>query len=336
MKSIEYKGRVYTIKDVPKSYLKKYKADPLKTWIKAKIAQHEGYLRNKEARNKRSREDYIKNKEHYASLNKKRYDEKRDDILAYKKEYYDANRDMILKRESIRRDNPDFKKRASEYLKEWRKDNLGYNAPNKKKSKLKYQQSEHGKAKSKAFRESYKERDKELKAIRMSDPEYVANNKAWHKNHCRKPEIMARRRELHKEWSNSHIFRLKRNLRSQVNNALSIYSEKGKVLSSRKYGLDYLKCIQHLERQAEEMGYTMDELRQMKYQIDHKIPVSLYDLNDMDDIKNCFNPINLQWPPQVENIVKGNKIFRDLIITLPIEIYPKSWGGVIPEKQETL
>ena len=60
-KSIEYNGKVYTYKDIPKSFLKKYKKDPLLQYINAKKRQHKYYLDNKEALNERTREDYIKN-----------------------------------------------------------------------------------------------------------------------------------------------------------------------------------------------------------------------------------------------------------------------------------
>tara|TARA_R100001594_G_scaffold128839_1_gene167278 strand:- start:1161 stop:2159 length:999 start_codon:yes stop_codon:yes gene_type:complete len=328
--SIEYRGKIYTIKDVPLSYLKKYKADPLKTWIKAKISQRKGYLKNKEARNKASKENYLMNKEHYAKVNKKRYDKKKEEILAYKKEYYQNNRDKITKWAKEYRNKPEVAKKKREYANQWRKNNPDYVPPNAKESKIKYRNSAKGKAKEKLYRESNKERAKELKDIRMSDPEYVAKSKAWYKNYNKSPETIDRRKKLHKKWSQNPQYTIKRSLRAQLKNALSLYSKDGKILSSRKYGLDYFKCIQYLEKQAEDMGYTMNKLRQMKFHIDHKIPVSAYNLNDKDDIKNCFNPINLQWLNATDNCSKGNKIIKSLIKTLPTEIYPKSWGGVIP------
>tara|TARA_R100001082_G_scaffold23042_1_gene11155 strand:+ start:89 stop:1099 length:1011 start_codon:yes stop_codon:yes gene_type:complete len=328
MKSIIYKGKIYTIKDIPKSFLKKYKTNILKQYIASKIRCHENYLKNKEVRNKQSRENYLKNKEHYAKLNKTRYNEKRDEILAKSKQYYNSNRSIILKKSAKYRANPEVQERNAINSKQWRKDNPGYKAPNQKKSRLKYNESENGKAKNKAFRESYKERSAELKAIRMSDPEYAAKNKAWHVNHAKKPEVKEQRRALHTKWSKNPIYKIKRSLRACLTNALNLYSTKGKILSSRDYGIDYEKCIKHLEKEAENLGYTLAEIKSLNYHIDHIIAMSLYNLNDPEDISRCWNINNLRWLPAEENISKGNRIRPEdleIIKTLPTSIYPKGF-----------
>lgn len=265
------------------------------------------------------------------------YQRNRDKILAKKRAHYLANRDEILKKAAKYRDKPGVAEEKAAYGRQWRKDNPEYIAPNEKKSRLKYEQSEHGKAKSKAFRDSYKERNRELRAIRMADPEYVAKNKAWHANHAKKPEIMAKRRALHRKWSKNPIYKIKRSLRACLTNALNLYSAKGKILSSRDYGINYKECIKHLEKEADKLGYTLVEIKSLKYQIDHVIAMSLYDLNDPEDISRCWNIANLRWLPAKENISKGNRLRPEdieVIKTLPKEIYPKSWKGVIPTTNE--
>lgn len=262
------------------------------------------------------------------AIKKSYYERNRVIILEKKKAYYQANREKKLEEATEYRNRPDESKRRVKYAKQWREDNPNYVAPNRKESKAKYRATEKGKAKEKSYRESRVEKDKELKKIRMADPEYASKNKEWHRNHRKKPEVVSRRRELDNIRSKKDS--IKKSLRTLLYNSLNRFSQDGKIYGSRKYGISYRKCIEKLKADAKNIGYTIRELRQMKFHIDHKIPISAYNLNDMDDIKNCFNPINLQWLPQTENIVKGNKIFRDLIITLPTEIYPKSWGGVIP------
>ena len=102
----------------------------------------------------------------------------------------------------------------SEYLKQWRIKHPNYKAPNSDKSKAKYRYSEKGKAKELAYRIAYKDRKKELDAVRNSNPEYIEKQRKWQKKHSQKPEIMARKRELHKIWSKKPEYILKRRLRS--------------------------------------------------------------------------------------------------------------------------
>ena len=43
--------------------------------------------------------------------------------------------------------------------------------------------------------------------------------------------------------------------------------------------------------------------------------------------------MNLRWLPAKENMSRGDNLRPEdieIIITLPPEIYPKSWGGVMP------
>lgn len=275
-RSIKYKGKVYTLKDIPKSFLKKYdngNTDVLKQYIASKIRCSENYVKNKEARNKANRENYYANKEHYAKINKERYDKKRDEILAYKKEYYYSNRDILLKKSAEYRAITENSKRAIEISRQWRKDNPNYKPVNQEANKARYRSSKKGK-----------------------------------------------------------IDILRDRLRCQLRSALVKYSKEGKVMTSIKYNVNYASIINKLSKDAKIIGYTLIECIKIGFHIDHKIPVSAYDLNDKDDIRNCFNPENLQWLDAVENLSKGNKLILELIKTLPKEIYPVSWNGKIPKE----
>ena len=109
-------------------------------------------------------------------------------------------------------------------------------------------------------------------------------------------------------------------------NALSRYTDEGKVHKSSKYGVDYNKCIIKLEKEANSYGHTIEEMRKMNYHIDHIIPITMYDLKDNEDVAKCFHPLNLRWLPAEENISKGCRIRPqdlEIIKTLPKEIYPK-------------
>jgi len=116
-------------------------------------------------------------------------------------------------------------------------------------------------------------------------------------------------------------------LRGLLRHGLNVYGN-GKKMTSKKYGINYESCYKKLYNEAKKMGYTIQELRNMKFHIDHIIPTSLYNFKTHNDIKNCFNPLNLRWLPAKENIIKGNRIRPqdlEIIKTLPISIYPKGF-----------
>tara|TARA_R100000808_G_scaffold11947_1_gene30197 strand:- start:3360 stop:4037 length:678 start_codon:yes stop_codon:yes gene_type:complete len=219
-----------------------------------------------------------------------------------------------------------------EYQREWQRNNKD----KMKKYKDKYRSSEKGKTTTKAYTKKYTEsgRRAKMQAIRMANPDYRAKASKWHKENSKRPEVIKRRRELHYIWSkNNPNYMMKRRIKACFKNAINIYTEKGKTLSSRDYGLDYSKCIDKLTKDAKEMGCTLKEIKDMDYHIDHIIPMSIYDLEDRNEIKKCCNPANMRWLNSIENIVKGNNLRPEdikVIETLPKSIYPKQWGGIIP------
>ena len=241
-----------------------------------------------------------------------------------KKIYYEKNKPTILKKEAIRRKNPEVKKKNAETGKIWRANNPNYKAPNDKESKVKYRASEKGKATELAYREVYKPIKLLKDAVRREDSEWVEKDRAWHRHHSKKPEVMARRRELDNIRSKKDS--IKKSLRTLLYNSLNRYTNEGKIHKSSKYGVDYNKCIIKLEKDAKLYGYSVKEMREMNYHIDHIIPISLYNLKDKKDVARCFNSLNLRWLSAEENTSKGNRIRpQDLkvIKTLPENIYTK-------------
>ena len=98
--------------------------------------------------------------------------------------------------------------------------------------------------------------------------------------------------------------------------------------SWEEYGIDICLIKDHLVKQAEPLG-GYDKIRK-NYHIDHIIPISAYNLNDINEIKKCNHTSNLRWLPAEENMSKGNRIRPqdlEIIKTLPKEIYPKGITG---------
>ena len=82
------------------------------------------------------------------------------------------------------------------------------------------------------------------------------------------------------------------------------YIKEKKVMSSRKYGINYQLIIEHLKPFPEDIS---------KYHIDHIRPLCSFQfvkedgLTNLEEVKKAFAPENLQWLTAKENISKGGK-----------------------------
>jgi len=95
-------------------------------------------------------------------------------------------------------------------------------------------------------------------------------------------------------------WRLKQNLRSRLYVAFRDYSTTGKLRKADEYGIDYKAIIEYLGPMPKDGK---------DYQIDHIIPLSRFDFNDLEQIKLAFSPENHQFLTAEENLKKGNKLF---------------------------
>ena len=94
-------------------------------------------------------------------------------------------------------------------------------------------------------------------------------------------------------------WRLKENLRHRLSVAFRYYSTTGKLKKAEEYGIDYKAIIEHL-------GPMPTDGKD--YQIDHIIPLSRFDFNDLEQVRLAFSPENHQWLTSEENQKKGNKL----------------------------
>ncbi len=107
--------------------------------------------------------------------------------------------------------------------------------------------------------------------------------------------------------NNNHTniqYAIKKRLRTVLKSALNHYTKTGKMMSSRKYGIDFDAIIKHL-------GNCPGDLRD--YQIDHIIPLSAFDLTNPKQVGLSFSPINLRWMLKTDNLSKGKKITKEAI-----------------------
>lgn len=87
-------------------------------------------------------------------------------------------------------------------------------------------------------------------------------------------------------------------LRARLVHAFRDYSTKGKQRSSDEYGIDYIAIIHHL-------GPCPGNREE--WHIDHIKPLSLFDFDDPEQIKQAFAPENHQWLLARDNLEKHNK-----------------------------
>jgi hypothetical protein len=129
-----------------------------------------------------------------------------------------------------------------------------------------------------------------------------------------------RRTEHHKKyarekraiWRKTHV--VETLVQAHLSIALKRYAS-GKKYSSEKYGVDYNAIANKLGK------------RPSGCEADHIIPVSLFDLNDPEQIKCCFSPDNYQWLPKLENIQKGGRN-KPKTVAKYLPILKQKLGGI--------
>lgn len=103
-------------------------------------------------------------------------------------------------------------------------------------------------------------------------------------------------------YNNDYNYRTKCILRERIRSSFKSYSIKGKVKSSKKYGINYQAIIDHL-------GPCPGERED--YHIDHIIPLSVFNFNDDKHIKLAFSPENHQWLKKKDNLIKSAKYNKE-------------------------
>jgi len=117
-------------------------------------------------------------------------------------------------------------------------------------------------------------------------------HKHYHKN---KKKIQNARWLLIKSDPNRLV---KDRVRTSVGNMFRRYIKEGKIMTSKKYGIDYRAIIEHLKPFPENLK---------DYHIDHIKPLCSFNLINLDgstnlkEIKKAFAPENLRWLIAREN-----------------------------------
>ena len=104
---------------------------------------------------------------------------------------------------------------------------------------------------------------------------------------------------------NDPEFRTRHYLRKRLSDSLRYYTTRGKIMNSKKYGIDYDKIIKHLKPFPKDIHL---------YHIDHIIPLCKFKFintdgsTNLDEVKKAFAPKNHQWLKVKDNLDKGGKL----------------------------
>lgn len=177
--------------------------------------------------------------------------------------------------------------------------------PNKRKARSeyhkKYVNEPKNKERLKELRRKYRQRPeiKEKNRI-LAVTKYRERRRKYWENYGKIPEVRARinekdrmRRKIDKKYA------ITDRLRRSLNHAFTKYTKTGKIMSSKKYGIDWDKVIESLKPFPKDIK---------DYEIDHIKPLHSFNLEDNIEIKKAFDPSNLQWLTIEENRSKNDKI----------------------------
>jgi hypothetical protein len=132
---------------------------------------------------------------------------------------------------------------------------------------------------------------------------YQKNKKRLSKKHKERYDKIKKKRlkQIHsyqtKRKRVDQNYKLSKNLRRSLNQAINYYEKRGVVLKSKKYPIDFVKIINKL----------MPFPDRKQFQIDHIKPLCSFDLTDPEQIKIAFAPENLQWITPKQNLEKGKR-----------------------------
>lgn len=134
----------------------------------------------------------------------------------------------------------------------------------------------------------------------MAVTKYREKRREFWRDYGKRPEVRARineKRRLKLKFDKN--FAIADRLRRSLNHALTKYSKTGKIISSKKYGLNWELLIDHLKPFPDKLN---------NFEIDHIIPLHSFNLDNPEQIKKAFAPENLQWLTRSENRIKSGKI----------------------------
>jgi len=221
-------------------------------------------------------------------FNRKKYQQNnKEKLKKYNKEWRKKNKEKIKEYHQKPEVRKRIKKKQKEYhkkywkIEEFRKKRREYLQKNKEK-----------------FKERRKEYQKEW--YQKNKDKLLKKSKEYGKKYRKKIENKLRATRYQKQRRESNPrFIVQSRLRCLLYNAVKRYSQIGKVIPSKKYGIDWGIVIEYLKPFPENIE---------NYEIDHIKPLCSFDLNNPKEVKKAFAPENHQWLTKEENLKKGKNL----------------------------
>lgn len=236
-------------------------------------------------------------------MRKEYYTKNRDRILLQKKEYYVKNMD-ILKEKSSKQRVSLGKERIRSYNSIYYKENID----DIKEGKKKYQQT-NKEAIAKRKREYYlKHRDMIIEKAMNYEKKNRLKVKEVKRRYRENNKASLRIKRLGYGTNRKKVdiqFKLQCAVRDRLNKALKGNQKSGSAIKDLGCTVEELKT--HLETQFQE-GMSWSNWARDGWHIDHRIPLSSFDLTDREQLLKAVNYTNLQPLWALENIIKSNKI----------------------------
>lgn len=236
-------------------------------------------------------------------------------VVQKRKRYYQENKNIIIERIKTYRDKniSKVKERSKRYYDKnrdaKRQKDKEYNRANRaailKKSKERYYSNhEYYLAKQKEWRD--KRTPEQIIAKREYDKKYKANNKLrlkkWRDANI--DMVRASKRSSQQRNMSDPSFRLKKNLRSRIRIALKGMAKSDTTQNILGCSIDVFR--EYIESQFCD-GMSWENYGKYGWHIDHKIPVSWFNLTNPNCLKLAFNYKNHQPLFWDKSLAKNNK-----------------------------
>jgi len=178
----------------------------------------------------------------------------------------------------------------------------------------KYREShrEYHKTKSTEYYKNNTEHCKELIKKRLSNP-------INRKNHNIRVQKYRKTRAL-----NDPEYAFKLSMRQSIKKMFKIYSLNDKQYSSKKYGINFKEIFA-------KVGVRPSK----SHQLDHIIPICVFNLDIPEHVRLLNSPNNLRWTSSKDNLVKNDIINYDLISENPELLKIANFIGITKEHHNT-
>jgi hypothetical protein len=133
--------------------------------------------------------------------------------------------------------------------------------------------------------------------------EYMKKYYIKHRNKIQAMQLLNHKLRIREDKS----YRLMCLLRKRIWDALNRYMSGGKRKSNILYGINVNTIAKKLLKELPK------DFEFGKYHVDHIISIACFDLNDPEQLKECFKPENHQWLLAQDNLNKSDKILEEHI-----------------------